>query len=112
MEPSEETATTFLEEGYRELTRRGFEYVLILDGDGQHLPEEIPQFLAEANAHRGHIIVGNRMVCGYQLVEKRGLAPSGSSKLPTRSRATRSCRFSVVGQPGSPTWLGKKRSNV
>ena len=27
----------------------GIEFVLVLDGDGQHLPEEIPQFLAAAN---------------------------------------------------------------
>ncbi len=26
------------------------EYVLVLDGDGQHLPEEIPAFLEAANA--------------------------------------------------------------
>lgn len=47
--------------GLAELTKRGFEYVLILDGDGQHLPEEIPRFLAEANATQGHLIVGSRM---------------------------------------------------
>ena len=47
--------------GFRELLARGFEYVLILDGDGQHRPEEIPEFLREANAGRADFIVGNRM---------------------------------------------------
>jgi glycosyltransferase involved in cell wall biosynthesis len=47
--------------GLSELTARGFLYVLILDGDGQHLPEEIPRFLQEANSSAGDVIVGNRM---------------------------------------------------
>lgn len=47
--------------GMRELLARGFEYVLVLDGDGQHLPEEIPAFLREANDSRAHVVVGNRM---------------------------------------------------
>jgi glycosyltransferase involved in cell wall biosynthesis len=47
--------------GMRELTGRGFPYVLILDGDGQHLPEEIPGFLQEANRGGAAIVVGNRM---------------------------------------------------
>ena len=48
--------------GLRELTTRaGVEYILILDGDGQHLPEEIPHFLDEANRSGAELIVGNRM---------------------------------------------------
>lgn len=35
--------------------------VIILDGDGQHLPEEIPRFLAEASNGEYAMIVGNRM---------------------------------------------------
>ena len=37
------------------------EYVLVLDGDGQHLPEEIPAFLHAANATHAAMLVGNRM---------------------------------------------------
>ena len=37
------------------------EFILILDGDGQHLPEEIPAFLAAANITGAPMIVGNRM---------------------------------------------------
>jgi glycosyltransferase involved in cell wall biosynthesis len=36
-------------------------YILILDGDGQHLPEEIPLFIAEANRSGAPMILGSRM---------------------------------------------------
>jgi len=47
--------------GLKTLTERGFKYIQILDGDGQHLPEEIPRFLEEANRSQSHIVLGNRM---------------------------------------------------
>ena len=48
--------------GLRELSARaGLEYALILDGDGQHLPEEIPNFLAAAERTRAPMLVGTRM---------------------------------------------------
>ena len=48
--------------GLRELSgRASVEYVLVLDGDGQHLPEEIPAFLEAANATHAAMLVGNRM---------------------------------------------------
>ncbi len=48
--------------GLRELTARAtVTYILVLDGDGQHLPEEIPNFIAEANRSGAEMIVGNRM---------------------------------------------------
>ncbi len=47
--------------GLRELDTRGFLYVLVLDGDGQHLPEEIPGFIEEANRSGAPFVVGARM---------------------------------------------------
>jgi glycosyltransferase involved in cell wall biosynthesis len=47
--------------GLRDLLARGFQYVLILDGDGQHLPEEIPAFLSEACRGVAAFVVGSRM---------------------------------------------------
>jgi glycosyltransferase involved in cell wall biosynthesis len=48
--------------GLRNLTERtNIEYILILDGDGQHSPEEIPRFLEEANRSHASMLVGNRM---------------------------------------------------
>lgn len=41
--------------------RPGIEYALVLDGDGQHAPEEIPRFLAAGNAEVAQMFVGNRM---------------------------------------------------
>ncbi len=48
--------------GLRELSARpSIEYALILDGDGQHLPEEIPNFLEVANRTHEPMLVGTRM---------------------------------------------------
>jgi glycosyltransferase involved in cell wall biosynthesis len=48
--------------GLRALAARDrLEYILILDGDGQHLPEEIPRFLEAANRSGAAMLVGNRM---------------------------------------------------
>ena len=48
--------------GLRALANRpGVEYILILDGDGQHCPEEIPRFLDAANSTHAQMLVGNRM---------------------------------------------------
>ena len=47
--------------GFQALLERGVEYVLILDGDGQHLPEEIGGFLAAAAQGSCGMLVGNRM---------------------------------------------------
>lgn len=48
--------------GMRELLgREGVEFMLVLDGDGQHLPEEIPHFLDAANATGAGLVVGSRM---------------------------------------------------
>jgi len=43
------------------LARPEITWVLILDGDGQHLPEEIAHFLDAANAAGAQFIVGDRM---------------------------------------------------
>jgi glycosyltransferase involved in cell wall biosynthesis len=43
------------------LAKEAVEFVLILDGDGQHLPEEIPAFLEAANSSHAPMVVGNRM---------------------------------------------------
>ena len=47
--------------GFKALLERGFQYVLILDGDGQHLPEEISRFLECASDKSADVYVGNRM---------------------------------------------------
>jgi len=43
------------------LERSAVEFIIILDADGQHLPEEIPRFLETANRTSAPFVVGNRM---------------------------------------------------
>ena len=47
--------------GFRHWLERGLTYVIILDGDGQHLPEEIERFLAAASSGIGELLIGTRM---------------------------------------------------
>lgn len=47
--------------GLRHWLDRGYIYVVILDGDGQHLPEEIVSFLEVAAATRAELLIGTRM---------------------------------------------------
>ncbi len=50
-----------LSEGFRRALEEGWEGVIVLDGDGQHEPEEIPRFLATARQPGVSIVIGNRM---------------------------------------------------
>jgi glycosyltransferase involved in cell wall biosynthesis len=47
--------------GLRHWLERGFDYVMILDADGQHLPEEIERFTAVAAETSAGLLVGTRM---------------------------------------------------
>jgi glycosyltransferase involved in cell wall biosynthesis len=51
-----------IKSGLRHLARSGFEHVIILDGDGQHRPEEIAGFVAAAKQDEAvRLWIGNRM---------------------------------------------------
>lgn len=50
-----------LRAGWAEARRRGFQWALALDGDGQHAPEDIPAFFAAAETRGATLVVGNRM---------------------------------------------------
>lgn len=82
--------------GLRELVARGFEYVVILDGDGQHLPEEISAFLDVAEKTKAPFLLGNRM--------------SDTSRMPLVRRLTNSCMSwqisRLCGQPIPDTQCG------
>jgi glycosyltransferase involved in cell wall biosynthesis len=47
--------------GLRHWLDRPFVYVVILDADGQHLPEEIERFLGAASSTRAELLIGTRM---------------------------------------------------
>jgi glycosyltransferase involved in cell wall biosynthesis len=50
-----------IKSGFRYWLEHGSTYVVILDGDGQHLPEEIERFLAAAASGIGELLIGTRM---------------------------------------------------
>ncbi len=51
-----------LKKGFRYCLQGGYEAVITMDGDGQHLPEEIAHFLEAAQKSSAGILVGNRML--------------------------------------------------
>jgi glycosyltransferase involved in cell wall biosynthesis len=47
--------------GLRRWLERNFSYVVVLDSDGQHLPEEIARFIDAASSTRAELLIGTRM---------------------------------------------------
>lgn len=47
--------------GFNYALNRDFDAVITMDGDGQHLPEEIPYFISKAARSDSGILIGNRM---------------------------------------------------
>ena len=50
-----------LRDGFRKARELGFDAVIAMDGDGQHLASDIPRLLAAARAHPEHIVIGARI---------------------------------------------------
>jgi glycosyltransferase involved in cell wall biosynthesis len=51
-----------LRTGFREVLRQGFDAVVTMDGDGQHLAADVPRLLAAAHTYPGHIVIGARLL--------------------------------------------------
>ncbi|MFC5436681.1 glycosyltransferase family 2 protein [Rhodanobacter umsongensis] len=51
-----------LRRGFREALRQGYEAVLTMDGDGQHLASDIPRIVAAAAQYPEHIVIGARLL--------------------------------------------------
>ncbi|QRR00927.1 DUF2062 domain-containing protein [Dyadobacter sandarakinus] len=49
-----------LRRGFKEALILGYENVITIDSDGQHLPSDIPVFVEAAAAHPGAVIMGSR----------------------------------------------------
>jgi glycosyltransferase involved in cell wall biosynthesis len=47
--------------GFREARRQGYNAVLTMDGDGQHLASDIPRIAAVAHAYPDHLVIGARL---------------------------------------------------
>jgi glycosyltransferase involved in cell wall biosynthesis len=50
-----------LRTGLSQARRKGFDWAITLDGDGQHVPEDLPVFLQRAEQTGARLIIGNRM---------------------------------------------------
>jgi glycosyltransferase involved in cell wall biosynthesis len=50
-----------LAKGFSHALYRGYDAVITMDGDGQHLPEHIPDFIRMAESKDYGILIGNRM---------------------------------------------------
>lgn len=50
-----------LQTGLRRARELGCAWALLLDGDGQHAPEDIPAFLAALHSGHADLVIGNRM---------------------------------------------------
>jgi glycosyltransferase involved in cell wall biosynthesis len=50
-----------LRKGFYHAIVNNFEAVVTMDGDGQHLPQDLKSFLSLAEASKGDILIGNRM---------------------------------------------------
>jgi glycosyltransferase involved in cell wall biosynthesis len=48
--------------GFREALRQGFDAVVTMDGDGQHLASDIPRMVAAARRYPNHIVIGARLL--------------------------------------------------
>jgi glycosyltransferase involved in cell wall biosynthesis len=51
-----------LRHGFREALRMGYDCVLTMDGDGQHLASDIPHIVAAAAQHPAHLVIGARLL--------------------------------------------------
>ena len=62
--------------GFNYATQNGFDYIITLDGDGQHNPDEIPMMLSEMENNGHDIVIGTRFgpsteMPGWRKVGKR-----------------------------------------
>ncbi len=48
--------------GWEHASKCGFQWVLMLDGDAQHAPGDIPAFFARAESSAAPLVIGNRML--------------------------------------------------
>lgn len=95
--------------GIRALLDRDLDYFLMLDGDGQHLPEEIPRFL-DAASGGAKLLVGNRMTETKEMPLHRLLTnrfmSSQISLLCGQPVADTQCGFRMIHRRLAPLLLG------
>ncbi len=60
-----------LREGFKHIVKMGFEAVIIMDGDGQHLVSDISNFIRKMETSGADMIIGNRMDDVSQMPRER-----------------------------------------
>ena len=100
-----------IQTGLRALQERGFDYILILDGDGQHRPEEIRRFVETAEREHTKLLVGNRMGDTHDMPWQRRLTnefmSSQISLLCGQRIADTQCGFRMLHRDLVPMLLGR-----
>ena len=66
-----------LQRGFHEAVQSGFDFIITMDADGQHDPEEIPLFLKRFNETRADLIIGYRDFSKMPLVRKLANSSGG-----------------------------------
>ena len=51
---------TALKRGFRKALELGYEYAITIDSDGQHYPEDLPEFIKAIAENEGSIVIGER----------------------------------------------------
>lgn len=89
-----------LMQGFAFCIERSYDAMVTMDGDGQHLPEEIPYFLNRAQCSKSNVFIGNRMQRTGGMPLSRLLVNRGMSwiiSLLTRQRIPDSqCGFRLL----------------
>lgn len=62
LSPANQGKGAALQLGLRRALELGCTWALLLDGDGQHAPEDMAGFLAALQTNRADLVVGNRMI--------------------------------------------------
>lgn len=77
-----------LKTGFSFSIKRGYDAVITLDADGQHLPHEIPKFLAARAETQADLIIGGRSHLFHQMLPRRRMANRFSAWCIARASTT------------------------
>jgi glycosyltransferase involved in cell wall biosynthesis len=78
-----------LKTGFAWALEHGFDAVITLDADGQHLPREIPKFLQAREETRADLIIGGRAHLFGEMLPRRRLANRFSAWSIAKASGTR-----------------------
>jgi glycosyltransferase involved in cell wall biosynthesis len=99
-----------IKSGFRYWFEHGSTYVVILDADGQHLPEEIERFLAAAASGVGELLIGTRMNDVREMPAVRRMVNRYMSRKISRACGQEipdtQCGFRMVHRSIIPNLLG------